>query len=89
MRYERRAIPLPRADLRSLPRSARRAGLAVSLLGDELISLAHNIPPPGSAPFDPLAAWLAGPFLPIAPSIQPRDGEVLPVEDRQPGRPYP
>jgi hypothetical protein len=38
--------------------------------------------------FGPLAVRLAGLFVP-APSIQPRNGEVLPVRDRQPGRPYP
>jgi hypothetical protein len=38
--------------------------------------------------FGPLAVWLAGLFVP-APSTQPRHGEVLPVRDRQPGRPYP
>lgn len=41
-----------------------------------------------SRAFGRLTVWLAGLFV-SAPSIQPRDGEVLPVEDRQPGRPYP
>jgi hypothetical protein len=43
---------------------------------------------PSPRAFGPLAVWLAGPFLPKAPSIQPRNGEVLPVEDRQPGHPF-
>jgi hypothetical protein len=35
----------------------------------------------------PLGVCLAGLFGLNAPSTQPRNGEVLPVEDRQPGRP--
>jgi hypothetical protein len=38
--------------------------------------------------FGRLTFGLAGLFVP-APTIQPRSGEVLPVRDRQPGRPYP
>jgi hypothetical protein len=42
---------------------------------------------PSPRAFGPLGVCQAGPFLPYAPSTQPRNGEVLPVGDRQPGRP--